>query len=106
MLSGEATHTNFKVFGLTRRRPGLELTIYQTRGEHAYHYATDAVLKIMSELTHLLKLTTFVITGFINLYLMVLNEKQKYHSHAVGTVTKYNRKIVERDKIDTSNTCT
>jgi hypothetical protein len=32
---------------------------------------------------------------------MVLNEKkEKYHT--VGTVTKYNRKIVERDKIDTS----
>ena len=34
---------------------------------------------------------------------MVLNEKQKYHSHTVGTVTKYNRKIVERGKIDTPN---
>jgi hypothetical protein len=26
-------------------RPGLEPTIYCTRGEHANHYATDAVLK-------------------------------------------------------------
>ena len=34
---------------------------------------------------------------------MVLNEKQKYHSHTVGTVTKYNRKIVQRGKIDTPN---
>jgi hypothetical protein len=41
VLSGEATNTNFKVFGLTR--PGLESTIYRTRGEHANHYATDAV---------------------------------------------------------------
>ena len=40
--SGEATNTNFKVFGLTR--PGLEPTIYRTRGEHANHYTTDAVL--------------------------------------------------------------
>ena len=24
-------------------RPGLEPTIYRTRGEHANHYATDAV---------------------------------------------------------------
>jgi hypothetical protein len=32
---------------------------------------------------------------------MVLNEKkEKYHT--VGTVTKYNRKIVERGKIETS----
>ena len=41
MLSGEPTNTNFIVFGLTR--PGFEPTIYRTRGEHANHYATDAV---------------------------------------------------------------
>ena len=41
MLSGEATHTIFIVFGLTRQ--GLELTIYHIRGEHANLYATDAV---------------------------------------------------------------
>jgi hypothetical protein len=39
MLSGEATHTNFIVFSLTRS--GIEPTIYRTRGEHANHYATD-----------------------------------------------------------------
>ena len=42
MLSGEATNTNFIVFGLTR--PGLEFTIYRTRGEHANHCATDVVV--------------------------------------------------------------
>ena len=42
MLSGEATTTNYIVFGLTR--PGLEPTIYCTRSEHANHYATDAVI--------------------------------------------------------------
>jgi len=31
VLSGEATNTNFIVFGLTR--PGLEPTIYRIRGE-------------------------------------------------------------------------
>jgi hypothetical protein len=41
VLSGEATNTNFKVFGLTRL--GLEPTIYRTRGEHTNHYATDVV---------------------------------------------------------------
>jgi hypothetical protein len=41
MLSGEATNTNSLFFGLTR--PGLEPTIYRIRGEHANHYATDAV---------------------------------------------------------------
>jgi len=41
VCSWEATNTNFIVFGLTRSR--LETTIYRTRGEHANHYATDAV---------------------------------------------------------------
>ena len=40
MLSGQATHTNCIVFGLTRS--WLEPAIYRTRGEHATHYATDA----------------------------------------------------------------
>ena len=44
MLSGEATNPNFVVFGLAR--PGFEPTIYRTRGEHANHYATDAVMII------------------------------------------------------------
>ena len=38
---GEATNTNFIVFGLTRS--GLERTSYCTWGEHANHYTTDAV---------------------------------------------------------------
>jgi hypothetical protein len=41
VFSGEATNTNFIVFGLTRS--GLESTIYRTRGEHANHYTADAV---------------------------------------------------------------
>jgi hypothetical protein len=41
VLSGEATNTNFIVFGLCRS--GLEPSIYRTRGQHANHYATDAV---------------------------------------------------------------
>jgi hypothetical protein len=50
MLSGETTNTNFIVFGLNR--PGLEPTIYLTRDEHAYDYATDAVLYSQSCLVH------------------------------------------------------
>ena len=38
----EATNSNFIVFGLTR--PGLEPTMYSTRGEHVNHYATDAII--------------------------------------------------------------
>ena len=41
MISGEATNTNFIIFGLIRS--GLEPTIYRTGGEPANHYATDAV---------------------------------------------------------------
>jgi hypothetical protein len=50
VLGGEATNTNFIVFGLTR--PGLEPTIYRTPGEHANHYVTDVVvtkLKLYTE---------------------------------------------------------
>jgi hypothetical protein len=36
VFSGEATNTNFIVFGLTW--PGLEPMIYRTRGKHAYHH--------------------------------------------------------------------
>ena len=41
MLSGEATNTNFIVFGLTW--PRLEPTIYRIRGEHDNHYTTDVI---------------------------------------------------------------
>jgi hypothetical protein len=41
MLRGEATNTNFIVFGLTRSR--LEPTIYHTSGKHANHYTTCAI---------------------------------------------------------------
>ena len=36
MRSGDATNTNFIVFGLTRS--GIEPTIYRSRGEHANSY--------------------------------------------------------------------
>ena len=42
-VCGEATNSNFIVFGLTR--PGLEPTMYCTRGEHIDHYATNAIMK-------------------------------------------------------------
>jgi hypothetical protein len=45
MLSGEATNTNFIVFGLTQ--PGLESTIYyHSQGEHPNHYTTDKAQKL------------------------------------------------------------
>jgi hypothetical protein len=47
MLSGQAVNDNFIVFGLTRA--GLKPTIYHTQGEHANHYATDAVNQILKK---------------------------------------------------------
>jgi hypothetical protein len=41
-VSGEATKTNFIVFGLTLS--GLEPTIYRTGVEQTTHYTTDVVL--------------------------------------------------------------
>ena len=41
VLSGEATNTNFIVFGLIQS--GLEPMIFRTRGDHANHYTTDAI---------------------------------------------------------------
>ena len=49
VLSREATNTNLIVFGLTR--PRLEPTVYHTRGEHANHYATDAVCMYITRLS-------------------------------------------------------
>ena len=41
MLSWEATNNNIIFFGLTR--PGLEPTIYRTRGQYTDHFTHDAV---------------------------------------------------------------
>ena len=50
MLNREKTNTNFIVFGLTYS--GLEPMIYHSRGEHANHYTTDAVVnKIFDNIT-------------------------------------------------------
>jgi hypothetical protein len=47
MLSGEATNTNFKVFGLTQQQ--LETIIYHTKGEHANHYITYAIILVIEK---------------------------------------------------------
>jgi hypothetical protein len=57
VFSGEATNTNFIVFGL--QLPGLESTIYHTQGEHANHHATDAVSNVYVELINMFKLINF-----------------------------------------------
>ena len=47
ILIGEATNTNFIVFGLTRL--GREHTIYHTWGENANYYTTNAAKKRFNE---------------------------------------------------------
>ena len=41
MLSGEATDTDFIVFGLIK--PELQPTTYNTRGEHDNHFTTETI---------------------------------------------------------------
>ena len=53
MISEEATHTNFIVFGLTR--PGLEPAIYITGSEHANHYTNDAVIQKEKKYSKIIK---------------------------------------------------
>jgi 3-phenylpropionate/cinnamic acid dioxygenase small subunit len=72
LLSGEATNTNFTIFGLTR--PGLKHTIYRIRGEHANHYASDAVYVwvLISKVTiNIIKrvLVTKIEDGFLKLFI-------------------------------------
>ena len=57
MINGEATNTNFIVFGSTRS--GLVPTIYHTWDEQANHYTTDAVRKQVkqSNFIHIHKVT-------------------------------------------------
>ena len=45
MPSGEAASTNVIIFCLTQ--PCLVRMIYRTRGEHVYHYTTDALILSM-----------------------------------------------------------
>jgi hypothetical protein len=77
VLSREATNTNFIFLGLTQ--PGLEPTIYCTRGEHANYYTTDAV-------TGFWRITTYItpkqrksssITCKTNLIRLILNTSLK-----------------------------
>jgi hypothetical protein len=58
MLSGEATNTNFIVFGLIR--PGLEPTIYCSKDGYVNHYPTDAALYIMYNLVYYIPKTVTV----------------------------------------------
>jgi hypothetical protein len=43
VLSGEATNTNYLVFGWTQSGLTIEPTVYRTQGEHSNQYTTDAV---------------------------------------------------------------
>ena len=72
VLSGEATNTNFIVFGLTRS--GLEPTIYRTRGEHTNHYTTDAVGHHYSQVLNYQQWTFYFRQKMQNLKLVVVGD--------------------------------
>ena len=57
MLSGEATNTNFIIFGLTRSE--LEPRIYRTRDEHANHYTNEADYFEIGDVVFLLSIEQF-----------------------------------------------
>jgi hypothetical protein len=84
MLSGEATNTNFIVFGLTRS--GLKPTSYHTWVEHVNHYATDAV-------THLWSRGFWAVTNIIFLMFITrlfwLNNFHKYKSLVLHRIDYY-----------------
>jgi len=46
VLGGQAANANFIVFGVAQ--PGLEHTIYRSRGEQTNHDTTDSVLSILT----------------------------------------------------------
>jgi hypothetical protein len=52
-LSQKETNANFIFFDLTQ--PGLEPTVYRTRGEHANRHTTDAVDVKMTTNTKIFK---------------------------------------------------
>ena len=57
--SGEATNTNFTVFGLTQ--PGLEPMIYRTRGVHANHYPINRLNDLEDNLQSYIIFLKFVL---------------------------------------------
>jgi hypothetical protein len=60
MLSGEATNTNFIFFGLIQ--PGLEPTIFRTRGERAMYDKCHNTVVIVVQL---ILVTDLLIFGYV-----------------------------------------
>ena len=71
MLTGEGTNINFIVFGLIR--PEFEPTIYPTQGEHANHYATNAVISKFEAIVIVYQQTIVIPIG-CNLYVSLLKD--------------------------------
>jgi hypothetical protein len=96
VLSREATNTNFIVFGSTQ--PGLEPTIYRTRGGYVDHYATDAFF------LHLSKKPTIAYNWITFLFLVARN----YIHCCKWTDTKpflniFKVKVKQKEKIEKIN---
>ena len=70
VFSGEATDTNFTVFGLTQWE--LEPTIYCTRGKHANQYTTDTV---QYPGRHMFSFVNFTMIYIVNCFLFIVISK-------------------------------
>ena len=106
--SQETTHTNFIVFGLTW--PGLEPTIYHTRGEHVNYYTTDAVKFYYRDQIKYLIIMCINNIAFLTEFLVCILER-KSHEYTIPTahsttlwviiyiITTYHQKRNEENEI-------
>ena len=86
-FSGEATNTNFLVFGLTWS--GFEPTIYRIQGKHASHFTTNVVshTHISSLYTHILMIYYMLVHVFYN-YSTSLSVMWCFIEHFKAILTK------------------
>ena len=107
MLSGEATNINFIIFGVTPQ--GLEPTIYHTRGQHASHYTTDAVMTssdMDSQRYYYYKLLIFWFIECLCLFLYCRGNNNKHifiptvcHCVIVTIVSSYYDPLINSSKL-------
>ena len=86
MLSGEATNTNFLVFGLAWS--GLRPLIYRTQCEHANHYPTD---QGSDPLSTALSASTLTITPLMRLLSFWWKVKQQQFINQLHIFTDNNK---------------
>jgi hypothetical protein len=85
MISGDATNTNFIVFGLTRL--GVKPKIYRTRGKHANHYTTDLIYETNKIKAHINDPTiTLFMFNLSFILVMIVNGLSDGEVYMIGLV--------------------